>query len=297
MVGGYKAVGSMRLASQNNPFQERENKSGKKLPKSQFIIFAEGIETEKLYFETLSRSHIKKENIIIKYLDRWKVNSGRSNQLSVVTDVIEYVEKVQKENKFNPRDLERLFNKLVENLKVSELPEITNQLEKLAHNFPDIFSTEDSIQSQLFSCLTLTEFDSTFDKIFIILDRDCHSFTKEQFNQVLETSRANNINLGITNPCFEFFLLLHFDDIDRIDTDKIKSNIKEGTKTYVEKLLNEFLLKETGESFKKNKYNTEFFVAKTEVALKNSTKFETINDSLEDSIGSSVIRIINEIVE
>lgn len=41
----------------------------------------------------------KKENVIIRYLDRWKVNSGRSNQLSVVTDVIEYVDKVKAEEK------------------------------------------------------------------------------------------------------------------------------------------------------------------------------------------------------
>ena len=91
MVGGYKAIGSMRLANQNNPFFERETKSGMKLPKSQYIIFAEGVETEKLYFESLSRSKRKKENVIIKYLDRWKVNSGRSNQLNVVKDVIDYV--------------------------------------------------------------------------------------------------------------------------------------------------------------------------------------------------------------
>ena len=93
MVGGYKATGSMRLANQKNPFREREDKSGMRLPKIQYIIFAEGIKTEKLYFESLSRSKRKKENVIIRYLDRWKVNSGRSNQLSVVTDVIEYVDK------------------------------------------------------------------------------------------------------------------------------------------------------------------------------------------------------------
>lgn len=43
MVGGYKATGSMRLANQKNPFREREEKSGMRLPKIQYIIFAEGI--------------------------------------------------------------------------------------------------------------------------------------------------------------------------------------------------------------------------------------------------------------
>ena len=65
MVGGYKATGSMRLANQKNPFREREDKSGMRLPKIQYIIFAEGIKTEKLYFESLSRSKRKKENVIM----------------------------------------------------------------------------------------------------------------------------------------------------------------------------------------------------------------------------------------
>ena len=168
MVGGYKAIGSMRLANQNNPFREREDKSGMRLPKIQYIIFAEGIKTEKLYFESLSRSKRKKENVIIRYLDRWKVNSGRSNQLSVVTDVIEYVDKVKAEKKINPRDLERLFNKLVENVKVEELPEIINQLNKLTSQFPDLFTSKEGIQSQLFSCITLTNFDSEFDKLLML---------------------------------------------------------------------------------------------------------------------------------
>lgn len=273
MVGGYKAIGSMRLANQNNPFFERETKSGMKLPKSQYIIFAEGVETEKLYFESLSRSKRKKENVIIKYLDRWKVNSGRSNQLNVVKDVIDYVEKVQAEKKINPKELEKLFNKLVENLKVEEFPEIMNQLNRLTTKFPNLFAPDESIQSQLLSVITLTNFDSELDKIFIVLDRDRHSFTEEQFNQVLERSQDNNLNLGITNPCFEFFLLLHFDDISDLDLDKLKENKKTGNKTYVERQLAKYLVKETGRTFKKNNYDTKFFINRTDVALTNVKKF------------------------
>lgn len=297
MVGGFKVSGSMRLASQTDPFLERENKSGMKLPKRQYIVFAEGVETEKLYFESLSRSKRKKEDIIIKYLDRWKVNSGRSNQLSVVLDVIDYVKKVKDEKQINKRGLENLFNKLVENLKVEELPEITHQLSKLTEDFPSMFNSKESIQSQLFSYITLTNFDSEFDKIFIILDRDRHSFTKEQFDRVLTESREHNINLGITNPCFEFFLLLHFDDINDLDSDELIENKKTGRKTFVEKQLNDCLKKHTKKSFKKNNYDTEFFISQTETALNNSQYFETNNNKLKNNLGSSVVNIVNEMIE
>ena len=182
----------------------------------------------------------------IRYLDRWKVNSGRSNQFSVVSDVIEYVDKVSAEKRIDSRELEKLFNKLVENLKVEELPEIMDKLNRLTKEFPSLFSTEEYIQSQLLSFITLTNFDSEYDKIFIILDRDCHSFTEEQFDEVIVKSKDNNLNLGISNPCFEFFLLLHFDGVYDLDFNKLKENKKQGKKTYVEKQLNEYLKQFTG---------------------------------------------------
>lgn len=297
MVGGYKVSVRMRLGNQNNPFLERQNKSETKLPKTQFIIFSEGVETEKLYFESLSRSERKRENIIIKYLDRWKENSGRSNQLSVVNDVIEYVDNVRAEKKLDSKKLTNLFNKLVENLKIEELPIITDQLNKLHEEFPSLFNSKESIQSQLYSYLTISEFDSEYDKIFIILDRDCHSFTEEQYSEVLQKSEDNHLNLGITNPCFEFFLLLHFEDISALDSKLLKENKNDGKKTYAATQLNNYLIQNTGKSFKKNKYDTDYFINNFEIAIKQSKCFETENEKLRDYIGTSVVNIIREMIE
>ena len=297
MVGGYKVSVRMRLGNQNNPFLERQNKSETKLPKSQFIIFAEGVETEKLYFESLSRSERKKENIIIKYLGRWKENSGRSHQLSVVNDVIEYVDTVKAEKKLNPKRLKDLFNKLVENLKIEELPVISNQLRKLTEEFPSLFNSTESIQSQLYSYLTISEFDSEYDKIFIILDRDRHSFTEEQYREVLKNSEDNHLTLGITNPCFEFFLLLHFENVSDLDLNILKENKNDGRKTYAESQLNQYLLQNTGKSFKKNKYDTDYFINNFEIALEQSKLFEIQNEELRDHLGTSVINIVREMIE
>ncbi|WP_099832612.1 RloB family protein [Streptococcus suis] len=296
MVGGYNATRNMRLAPESNPFLERETKSDMRVPKIQYIVFAEGVETEKLYFESLSRSKRKKDSIIIRYFDRWKANIKRSNQLSVVNDVIEYVNKVKNELSINSEELEELLRRLVENVTVEELPTIVNQLSMLTKEFPDVFNSKEPIQSQLFSCLTLTKFDSDYDKIFIILDRDRHSFTKEQFEEALLKSQANNLFLGITNPCFEFFLLLHFDDIIDLKYDELKENAKTGKKTYVERQLAKYLVEETGRTFRKNNYDTEFFINRIDVALTNVEKFEIENVNLEDNVGSSVVNIVKEMI-
>ena len=110
MVGGYQTVGSMRLAAQKNPFQERDNKSQVREPKSQYIFFSEGVETEKIYFEKLSRSDRIKDNINIKFFSRWKENVGRSNQLSVVEDVIEYIESIDATNKNDIKNLKKYIH-------------------------------------------------------------------------------------------------------------------------------------------------------------------------------------------
>ena len=54
---------------------------------------------------------------------------------------------------------------------------------------------------------------------------------------------------------------------------KLKENKKQGKKTYVEKQLNEYLKQFTGKSFKKNKYDTEFFIKRTDVEEERKIKF------------------------
>ena len=56
------------------------------------------------------------------------------------------------------------------------------------------------------------------------------------------------------------------------------------------------LPKETGRTFKKNNYDTKFFINRTDVALTNVKKFEIENVNLEDNVGSSVVNIIKEMI-
>lgn len=60
-------------------------------------------------------------------------------------------------------------------------------------------------------------FDKSIDKIILIGDRDKKSFTEEQFDKVVSVSKEKGINLIITNPCIEFWFLLHHTDALSID--------------------------------------------------------------------------------
>lgn len=55
------------------------------------------------------------------------------------------------------------------------------------------------------------KFDPKHDKMIVIFDADIFESQQSNYNEILELGKKNNI-LGITNPSFELFLLLHYDD-------------------------------------------------------------------------------------
>ncbi|MEA3422876.1 MAG: RloB domain-containing protein [Bacillota bacterium] len=54
-----------------------------------------------------------------------------------------------------------------------------------------------------------------------MVDRDKGSFVNHpnnnQYAYVVEKCRENGIDFYLTNPCFEFWLLLHFDEVHQLD--------------------------------------------------------------------------------
>ena len=73
-------------------------------------------------------------------------------------------------------------------------------------------------------------FDKSLDKICFIIDRDRESFISEdgndQYSYVLQTCRENNYGFYLSNPCFEFWLLMHFDEVVNLDSEKLLENPK-----------------------------------------------------------------------
>lgn len=54
-------------------------------------------------------------------------------------------------------------------------------------------------------------FDIKFDKMIVIFDADVFESMLQNYEQVIENGSKNNI-LGVTNPSFELFLLLHYEN-------------------------------------------------------------------------------------
>lgn len=129
------------------------------------------------------------------------------------------------------------------------------------------------------------------DELCLICDRDKESFT--QFDEVLEKCQENKINFGLSNPCFEFWLLLHLNDCINFNSDELLANTVQSRRhTYISNLISEELKKINPQcqGYAKDKISVlfPFFQGKLENAIKNAKIYEIENSRLKTQLGTSV---------
>lgn len=280
-------------------------------PKKKYIFAFEGDKTEKQYFEAINdnKEELEISDLIeIKVLER--EDASRSNQLQVVKDV-EYHFNTIFSCKDSKEDIKEHLKLILDKndfdfeLKVHIIELIDNifcdenyscNIDKFIYELNQLLNKNDSINYFIQSINNFKEildFDEDFDVVCIIIDRDKNSFTDSQYDKVIEICYKYDYRLGVTNPCFEFWLLLHFNDCREYSCIDIKENLRETTngKNFIEKCL----IKEIN-SYNKSRLNFNVFKDKISNAIENEKIYcEDIN-LLKDKIGSSVGKIISEIL-
>lgn len=134
-----------------------------------------------------------------------------------------------------------------------------------------------------------------FDKICFVVDRDRESFVahedNNQYEYVLKKCRENGFGFYLTNPCFEFWLLLHFDDVEQLDEIKLFNNPKITAKRrYTEQELRKRM---TG--YTKSSYDVDWFMNRIHIAIQNEKTYCEDIEKLEYSVGSRVGLLIEEL--
>jgi hypothetical protein len=168
-------------------------------------------------------------------------------------------------------------------------------------------------------------FGKGHDKICIIVDRDKESFSEKQYEDVLNRCSEKGYHLYVTNPCFEFWLCLHFEEASKFDCDdeyakilknkkssanakksenkkssaneKIVENKKSAAKkyTYVSIKFNEM---NPAYDLKKKTINFESFVDGIDRAIKTIDETERYSsdiNELKHTVGSNLGNLIKEI--
>ena len=146
------------------------------------------------------------------------------------------------------------------------------------------------MQSLLLQIKKMCHYDPDLDTIHLVVDRDCHSFTKKQYDEVSSGCIKNNIRLYVTNPCIELFLLFHHRPCHESGRPMILLNQLDKPKgdTFTCRLLKK---KDIG--YAKESYDAGWYVDRYEKAKGNAEKsnLATSIEHLKDSIGTNLFEL------
>lgn len=131
-------------------------------------------------------------------------------------------------------------------------------------------------------------FDKEIDYLCLVVDRDPESFTEFQFDDVLKTCKQNNFEFLISNPNFELWLLLHFDDIRDLDNEKLLKNekINPGSKSSIRFIPNE--LRKCLGTYKKSRYDVTLLIKNIDKAINNEKNYCESLPELKNELGSNI---------
>lgn len=129
------------------------------------------------------------------------------------------------------------------------------------------------------------------NELCLVIDRDKGSFFDDQFDDILEQCKEKKYRCFISNPCFEFWLILHLIDAKFTDEEKqlLLENEKENGLNYIDAKLSELL----GKKYNKKIY-FDHYKEGIQKALKNSLDYENDIKKLKFSLGTNVSSLIEQ---
>lgn len=133
------------------------------------------------------------------------------------------------------------------------------------------------------------------NELWMVVDRDKQNVSKDQLNEIVEKCRIEGYNVALSNPTFEFWLLLHLTSIALYDKDLLLSNPKttaKSKKRYLEKELSRLL-----GGYNKNKLHFEKFEPGIKDAVSRSKELPIDNMTIIDELGTSICLLIEKIIK
>jgi len=163
---------------------------------------------------------------------------------------------------------------------------------------------KDSFKARMQKCLDVLKNDDDFeygDEICIVIDTDkCIKGTHQKnLKEIIKFAKDNKCLLAISNPCFEIWLYLHFDNFTKEEKDyfkTLKNRYTEKNKYIIK------LLKKKNIGFKKNNIKVELFNDKNiQDALERSKKLDSKKNNYptnsDDCPQTQVYKIVEKILE
>lgn len=270
---------------------ERKDDNKKVLPKRMIFLSVEGAETERNYFEHLN-NFLDSSLIQIEVLRR-----KRGDGYSAPEHAIELLEEY-----LNLRKGELLPNHFMDEL------EQKYGIENLRSYLEQDNNLKEDIKRELNTALLeygidleyrryLQSFDKETDYFAVVIDRDCGNHDRQQLEECIRFCATKNYGFFLTNPCFEFWLLLHLCDVEKEFTTEEQEELLENTVISNRHTKVSFEVSKRAKhrkviSFDKFKL---FYYPNIELAIQRTKHFATKFPQLLDSLGSNLPELFQEV--
>ena len=282
-------VNKYRLSSKS---YDRETPNEQITPRKIYFISVEGVATEVEYLQGLSdyRTELSINALVNIEVLRRKTKDGYSAPEQVIELLEEYLSLREAGNNIFPDIPDEIKNNFSPDF-IQLYIETPGSISPKERNRFELALRK--IGYDLAYRKYLSKYTSNFDEFCILIDRDAGSHSSEDMNFILQYCKEKKYRCFITNPCFEFWLLLHFSDVyeeysDQLDL--IRENKKvSNAHTFVS---NELSVKahhgKKGIAFK------EKYLPHIEEAIIRASKFASDNEALITDIGCNIWILIKE---
>jgi hypothetical protein len=132
------------------------------------------------------------------------------------------------------------------------------------------------------------------DELWMIIDRDRNGKNIEKYSTKCKSEP--NFYFALSNPCFEFWLLLHLKDISEFTEEELNlifENRKVGSKkTYLKKLLSNIL----PDGYNEANLQPERFLQHIEVAINRAKAINIEAEDYPKALGTDIYKLIEKVI-
>lgn len=135
-----------------------------------------------------------------------------------------------------------------------------------------------------------------YDQLWVVWDREKVDSRKKEILKMLPKCKEKNYNIALSNPLFEFWLLMHLVDITIYSKEDLFANKQISQKRkYIDKELSNLL--DNGFNKKKGKFNKDIItIENVKRAISQEKLFENDINKIIDNLGSNIGSLVTQII-
>lgn len=270
---------------------ERPEEERKISPKRYVVLSVEGDRTEKAYFSYLNE-HLDQTIIQIHVLGR-PVGGGYSDPRQVIELLDEYLQ--LRAGSPMPEELPEWFGEKYSQDEIAAYQSRPETLERGRKTELVLDLKNLGIDIAYRKYLKNRQLEEDF--FGVVLDRDSESHSKEMLEKCVGRCAEKGYGCYLSNPCFEFWLLLHICDVSQEFGEDEKRELLENKKvsnrhTKASKAVSE----RTGHSKKISRKNfEEKYWPNIEIAIQRSQQFASQYPELLEQLGTNLPDLFQKI--